>query len=82
MELSKEGIVVPGSALDRTRSPIERTTMRLSMPALEPKSHDRVHATYILFFRVALVAITNLLALWDFQSSYVRSSALPAIERT
>ena len=57
VELSKEGILVPGSALDRIRAAIEReetrssatiierTTMRSSAPTLKHKIRNRVHAT-------------------------------------
>jgi hypothetical protein len=79
VELSKEGIIVPGSVLDHTRFAIERTTMSSSAPALEPKSHDRAHAICTHVFRVSLAAITKLLVSWDFQSNYVLSSALPVI---
>jgi hypothetical protein len=56
VELSKEGIIVPGSALDRTRA------------ALELKNHNRAHAIYSRVFYVALAAITNLPASWDIRA--------------
>jgi hypothetical protein len=61
---------------------IEHTPMRLSAPVLEPKNHDRAHATYSRVFRVALTAIANLLAPWDIgevtcvRAHTLRSSAL------
>ena len=65
VELSKEGIIVPGSALDRTRAVIECTPMCSSTLALEPKNHDLVHATYSRVFCVTLAGIANLPASWD-----------------
>jgi hypothetical protein len=56
--------------------------MRSSAPVLKAKSHNQENAIYTHVFGVALAAITNLLEPTDFQSSYVRSSALHAIECT
>jgi hypothetical protein len=81
VELSKEGTLVLGSVLDRIRATIERKMMRSSVPVLEPKIYDQAHSTYTRVFHVTLATIANLLALWDFQSSYVCSSALPSIKR-
>jgi hypothetical protein len=59
VELSTEGILVPGSALDHTRAAIELTYDRAYNNAFErawarAKIHDRAHATYTYVFRVAL----------------------------
>jgi hypothetical protein len=40
VELSKEGIIVLGSALDHTRASIERNYDRAYTNAFEPKNHD------------------------------------------
>jgi hypothetical protein len=79
VELSKDGILATASAIEST--------------ALKPKGHDRVHALSSREVHVALVAIVNLLAPWDFRavvcdrshtsrSNVVRSNALHTIERT
>jgi hypothetical protein len=44
---------------------IELTPMRLSVPVLKPKNHDRAHATYYYVFHIALAAIANLPVPWD-----------------
>jgi hypothetical protein len=65
VELSKEGVIVPGNALGRIRSTIECTPMCSHAPSLEPKNHDRAHVTYSHVFRVTLAAIANLPTPWD-----------------
>jgi hypothetical protein len=79
VELSKDGILARASAIERT--------------TLEPKGHDQAHTLSAREVRVALAAIANLLASWDFRavicdrSHTSRSNALGSntqhtIERT
>jgi hypothetical protein len=66
VELSKEGILAPASAIERT--------------TLEPKGRNRAHALSAREVRVALATIVNLLVPWEFWSGYMRSSAYLVIE--
>jgi hypothetical protein len=85
VEMSKEGFIVPDSALDHTKAAIECTPMHSGAHALEPKNHNRTHATYSRVFHIVLAAIANLLAPWDIgavtcnRAHTSRSSALSAL---
>jgi hypothetical protein len=75
VELSKEGILAPASAIERT--------------TLEPKGHNQANALSAHEVRVALAIIANLLAPWNFRAvkcnrgHYLRSSAhSPTLMRT
>jgi prephenate dehydrogenase len=68
--LSKEEIIVSGSALDHTRAAIERNYDQAYTNAFEctyarAQNHDRAHTTYSRVLHIALAAVANLLAPWD-----------------
>jgi hypothetical protein len=68
VKLSKEGILALVSAIERT--------------TLEPKRRDQAHASSTCKVCIALAAIANLLAPWEFWSGYVRLSTYLTIECT